>query len=264
MKSGEIVSNDVLQGGYLKVRFFAPEICSRAAPGQFVHVKIARLRDRLLRRPFSICDVAEDGMLTVIYKVVGSGTDVLASLEPGVVCDLLGPLGKPFSLPAVHEFPIIVAGGYGAAATLLLARRSPRKGLLLLGARSRDDLILTDAFTEAGFMVLAATDDGSCGKHGRVTELLPEALAAHRDKAVRVYGCGPMPMLLALAENLMANGYDNGELSLDHLMCCGVGACFACVVKVKSDNADGWRYARTCKEGPVFRADEVYLGDVNG
>ncbi len=264
MKIGEIVSNKILQGEYLQVQFYAPEICGIAAPGQFVHVKIARLRDRLLRRPFSICDVSEDGLLTVVYKVVGSGTEVLASLEPGTVCDLLGPLGKPFSLPADHELPIIVAGGYGAAATLLLAKRSPLKGVMLLGARSKEDLILTDVFANAGFTVKTATDDGSCGLHGRVTALLPETLAAHRDQKIKFYGCGPTPMLLALAKILQDKGYHNGELSLDHLMCCGVGACFACVVKVKADNADGWRYARTCKEGPVFRVNEVYLGDNDG
>ena len=134
MTTGEIVSNTILHDGYYKVEFFAPEICAKTQPGQFVHVKIANLRDRILRRPFSISDVNENGILTVIYKVVGEGTEVLAGLPAGTVCDLMGPLGKPFSLPGENELPVIVAGGYGSAATYLLAKRSPVKGVLLLGA----------------------------------------------------------------------------------------------------------------------------------
>jgi dihydroorotate dehydrogenase electron transfer subunit len=261
MKVGEIVSNHILQDDYYEVKFYVPEICEKTQPGQFVHVKIANLHDRILRRPFSICNVAKDGILTVVYKVVGRGTEVLSTLKPGTVCDLMGSLGTPFSLPAEDEFPIIVAGGYGSAATYLIAKRSHCKGLLLLGARSKDDLILTDKFADAGFDVRTATNDGSEGHKGFVTELIVQALAENPGKKIRFYGCGPTPMLLALAKILQDAGYNDGELSLDHLMCCGVGACFACVVKVKADNEDGWRYARTCKEGPVFKVEDVYIGE---
>ena len=258
MTTGEIVSNTILHDGYYKVEFFAPGICAKTQPGQFVHVKIANLRDRILRRPFSISDVNENGILTVIYKVVGEGTEVLAGLPAGTVCDLMGPLGKPFSLPGENELPVIVAGGYGSAATYLLAKRSPVKGVLLLGARSEADLILTDKFTAAGFDVRLATQDGSQGHKGLVTELIPPLLQEKSGHKIRFYGCGPMPMLIALSKMLQQGGFGGGEVSLDHWMCCGVGACFACVVKIKADNEDGWRYARTCKEGPVFTADDVY------
>jgi dihydroorotate dehydrogenase electron transfer subunit len=122
-------------------------------------------------------------------------------------------------------------------------------------------LILTDKFADAGFDVRTATNDGSEGHKGFVTELIVQALAENPGKKIRFYGCGPTPMLLALAKILQDAGYNDGELSLDHLMCCGVGACFACVVKVKADNEDGWRYARTCKEGPVFKVEDVYIGE---
>ncbi|MFA7230283.1 MAG: dihydroorotate dehydrogenase electron transfer subunit [Victivallaceae bacterium] len=261
MKNGEIVSNSVLKDDYYKVEFHAPDICRKTEPGQFVHVKIADLVDRILRRPFSISDVSADGRLTVIYKVVGEGTEVLSKLKAGSICDLMGPLGTPFSLPEEDEFPVIVAGGYGSAATYLLAERSPNKGILLLGARSKQDLILMDKFSSVGFEVKLSTNDGAAGHKGFVTELIPAVLKEHADKKLRFYGCGPTPMLLALAKILQAIGYGNGEISLDHLMCCGVGACFACVVKIKADNEDGWRYARTCKEGPVFKAAQVYIGE---
>jgi dihydroorotate dehydrogenase electron transfer subunit len=258
MTTGEIVNNAMLKDNYYKVEFFAPEICDKTQPGQFVHVKIANLRDRILRRPFSISDVNENGVLAVIYKVVGEGTQALAGLSAGTVCNLMGPLGKPFSLPRENELPVIVAGGYGSAATYLLAERSPVKGILLLGARSEADLILTEKFAAAGFDVRIATQDGSLGHKGLVTELIPPLLKEKSGKKIRFYGCGPAPMLIALSKMLQKNGFGDGQVSLDHLMCCGVGACFACVVKIKADNEDGWRYARTCKEGPVFTADEVY------
>lgn len=261
MKNGEIVSNAILQDSYYKVEFNVPEICAQTKPGQFVHVKIANLRDRILRRPFSICNVSENGRLTVVYKVVGEGTEALSTLEPGTQCDLMGPLGVPFSLPEGDEIPVIVAGGYGSAATYLIARRSKNPGFLLLGARSEKDLILTDKFSETGFDVRTATEDGSKGHKGLVTELIEPVIRENQGKKLRFYGCGPTGMLMALGKMLLERGYPDSELSLDHLMCCGVGACFACVVKVKADNEDGWRYARTCKEGPVFKASEVYYGE---
>ncbi len=261
MKIGEIISNRVLQDDYYEVRFYVPEICKKTQAGQFVHVKIANLQDRILRRPFSIADVSEDGLLTVVYKVVGQGTEVLSTLPAGTVCDLMGPLGKAYSMPEADEFPVIVAGGYGSAATYLIAKNSPAKGVLLLGARSKNDLILTDKFADAGCDVRTSTNDGSAGHKGFITELIPGILEENKGKKIRFYACGPTPMLLALAKILQDSGYGNGELSLDHLMCCGVGACFACVVKIKADNEDGWRYARTCKEGPVFKAADVYTGE---
>jgi dihydroorotate dehydrogenase electron transfer subunit len=261
MKIGEIVSNRILQDDYYEIKFYVPEICKKTQAGQFVHLKITNLKDRILRRPFSISNVSEDGLLTVIYKVVGKGTEVLSNLTVGTVCDLMGPLGTPYSMPEEDEFPIIVAGGYGSAATYLIAKNSSAKGILLLGARSKTDLILTDKFAEAGFDVRTSTNDGSQGHKGFVTELIAKALEENKGKKIRFYACGPTPMLLALAKILQGLGYDDGELSLDHLMCCGVGACFACVVRVKADNEDGWRYARTCKEGPVFKAIDVYTGE---
>ena len=258
MTKGEIVSNSLLKDSYYKVDFYVPDICAKTQPGQFVHVKIANLRERILRRPFSISDVNDSGILTVIYKIVGEGTQALAELPAGTVCDLMGPLGMPFSLPLEDELPVIVAGGYGSAATYLLAKRSPVKGVLLLGARSENDLVLTEKFAAAGFDVRLATQDGSRGHKGLVTELIPPLLQEHAGRKLRFYGCGPHPMLIALAKILQKSGFNDGEISLDHLMCCGVGACFACVVKIKADNEDGWRYARTCKEGPVFKAGDVY------
>ena len=157
--------------------------------------------------------------------------------------------------------PVAVAGGYGSAALYLLSRVSRQKGVLLAGARSKNDVILTDRYEKAGFDVRVATDDGSMGTKGVVTSLIPQVLEDCKGKKLLFYGCGPHPMLMALGKLLKEKGLD-GELSIDHKMCCGVGACFACVIKVNDPgSADGWRYARSCSEGPVFPLDDVYLGE---
>ncbi len=260
MNHGEIIRNRNLQGDYFQVEFFAPEIAVKAMAGQFTHVKIAALRDRILRRPFSInATDPEAGTVTVTYKIVGQGTEVLATLTPGMVCDLMGPLGNGFSAPVEDEIPVLLTGGYGVAATYLLTRSATRPGILLAGARTEADLILLDDYRASGFDVRAATNDGSAGIKGFVTDLLPQVLTEYAGMKLKFYACGPGPMLQALARILPEHGYPDAELSLDHLMCCGVGACFACVVKIKADNADGWRYARSCSEGPVFHASQIYL-----
>ena len=259
LEDAGILSNERFQGDYWRIIFRAPGVCPLVHPGQFVHVRISQLRDRVLRRPFSICDVSGEGTLTVVYKVVGEGTNALSHLRQGQACNLMGPQGMPFTLPNSDETPVIVAGGYGAAATYLLASRAPRKGILLLGARSSQDIILADAYKEAGFSVRMATEDGSAGTKGRVTVLL-ESLLGENIPHPRFYACGPHGMLIAAAKSFVGAGYNNAELSLDHLMCCGVGACFACVVRVKDTNSpDGWRYARTCSEGPVFDAGDICI-----
>ena len=255
-----ILKNECLKGLYRRIVFQAPEIARQALPGQFVHVKISAMKDRILRRPFSISNAdAEAGTLTLVYKIVGRGTEELSRMTSGEHCRILGPLGKPYTIPAKGIKPVLVAGGYGSAATYLLAKRCPEKGVLLLGARSDADLILIDEYEKLGFEVRVATNDGSVGKKGFVTDLLEEALVPDRS-ACFVYGCGPEPMLLALGKKALTLGV-GAELSLDQHMCCGVGACFACVVKLRDDSSpDGWRYSRSCKEGPVYTAEEVYYG----
>ena len=258
MKTGEIVSNVRLQGDYFKVKFFAPEISRAARAGQFVHVRIDRRGDRILRRPFSIHDAAPSGELTVVYKVVGSGTKALSELAPGACCDLLGPLGRGFSDQPEEVVPVLVAGGYGAAATYLLTRQMKQRGVFLLGARSAEDVLLTDSYRDAGYDVRIATNDGSLGRRGFVTELLDGLFREYAGRELFFYGCGPHPMLMALAR-ILRNRNQRGELSIDHLMCCGVGACFGCVVKVRSGAPEGWSWARACTDGPVFPLEDVYV-----
>ena len=260
MRQGEIIRSRRLKGDYHQVDFYAPDICSSARPGQFVHVRVAQLEAHILRRPFSINDVdPASGAVTVTYKVVGAGTAALAGLAPGVVCDVMGPQGNSYTLPEAGETPVMIAGGYGAAAMFLIAKRAANPGILLLGARSAADLILVEEYRKLGCDVRVATNDGSEGRRGLVTALLEDVLKTPETARRRFYACGPTPMLLAAGKMLLAAGRGDAELSLDQRMCCGVGACFACVVKVRDGAA--WRYSRSCAEGPVYPASEVYYGD---
>ena len=253
----EIIDNARIRGDYFKLVFSAPEMAERAAAGHFTHIRIDRRQDRILRRPFSIHDTdPAAGTVTVVYKVVGRGTAVLSELPSGTGIDALGPLGRAYTPPEPDVLPVAVAGGYGAAAMFMLTRKQP--GVLLMGARSAADVILTDRYRDAGYEVRVATNDGSLGTKGFVTDLIPQLVAENPGRKLFFYGCGPHPMLMALAKLLRERKLD-GELSVDHVMCCGVGACFACVVKVNDPgSADGWRYARSCSEGPVFPLADVY------
>ena len=171
----------------------------------------------------------------------------------------LGPLGTSYTVPDENTFPVIAAGGYGSASTLFLAKKSPRPGILFLGARTESDFILIDEYKALGWRVETATNDGSSGFKGFVTELM-EAKKDEFPAGTMVYGCGPAPMLYALAKTAAKLGL-KCEVSMDQHMGCGVGACFACVIKVVDRSSpDGWRYSRSCKEGVVYPATEVYCG----
>ena len=250
-----ILRNACLQGSYYRVDLRAPGVVPQVLPGQFVHVQLPDFEQHVLRRPFSVFNVDEaSGTLSLIYKIVGEGTARLAQLGEGVCLDLMGPLGHGYSEPPAGQKLVVVAGGYGCAATYLLVRRSPPPSVVCLGGRTAEDLLLVHEFRALGSAVHLATDDGSLGHRGVVTELLEQVL--DREPRPFVVACGPNPMLKAVCRIVAARGLQ-AEVSLDHVMCCGVGACFACVVKLKADNAAGWEYVRTCKSGPVFQASQV-------
>ena len=250
----EILCHEVLQGPYRRIVFNAPEIAKTAKPGQFVHVRILPLRDRILRRPFSICSAdPEKGSLTVVYKIVGEGTDVLSTMKPGDVCEILGPQGNSYSMPKDDEkiYPILVAGGYGSASTFFLAERLKQKGAFLTGARSGADLLLIEEYRNLGFDVRISTNDGSVGHQGFVTDLLAHTLREAGDRKPVIYACGPEPMLRAVYNKIEASG----ELSFEERMGCGFGACMGCSCKTITG------YKRICKEGPVMRKEEILWED---
>lgn len=251
------------------LRLAAPEIASRALPGQFVMLRQAGVNDPLIGRPLAVFDT--DGeTIDVVYLKKGKLTSRLATLAPGAMIDLWGPLGNGF-LPRSCEHLVMVAGGIGYTPFLLVAlealgrrqfgtpaRPSPAipRVSLLYGARSADLFAGIPEFEATGIDLQLATDDGSLGHHGRVTDLLQRVIDQSTNLAgVRVLCCGPEPMMHAVS-TLTTKAGVACEVSLETPMACGVGICFTCVAKVVGEDGE-WDYKRTCVEGPVFAAEKI-------
>ena len=244
----QIISNERDTDLYFRLVVRAPQIAPLVQPGQFAHLRILPMKDALLRRPFSIFQVAGN-TFSILYKSVGKGTEVLARMQPGEELSTIGPLGHGFTVPQPGgETPLLVAGGYGMAAMYLLAQRSPQKGIVFVGGRRRVDILCEEEFRALGWEVRVTTEDGSHGEKGLVTyPLIAELRQITAGR--KLFACGPTPMLKAIAR--IAGEFNvPAELSMDEHMCCGVGVCLTCVIPIK--NGDGWDYQRTCSEGPVF------------
>jgi dihydroorotate dehydrogenase electron transfer subunit len=267
----QIVANERDTDSYFRLVVRAQEIAPLIQPGQFAHVRVAALKDALLRRPFSIFQV-EDDTFSILYKTVGKGTEALSRLKSGDELGVIAPLGHGFTVPKRGgETPLLVAGGYGMAALYLLAQRSPQKGIVFVGGRRRVDILCEKEFRALDWDVRVTTEDGSHGRKGMVTDLLRAELRGHRTgkaqtkkpkirnpqsatRNCKLFACGPTGMLQAVGR--IADEFQvPAELSMDEHMCCGVGVCLTCVIPVKS--GEGWEYQRTCTEGPVFDARNV-------
>jgi NAD(P)H-flavin reductase len=245
-------------GAYVELTLAAPEVAARAVPGQFVAFAVGgRESAMLLRRSIAIAGTA-DGRLTVVVAPHGPGSTWLAGLQPGATVDVVGPLGRPFPLPAPGTPALLVGGGYGAAALVGLAaalRDTGSRVLAACGAASADRLCSVDELSALA-EVAVTTDDGSAGERGWVTDAVGRVL----DQVGVVYACGPMGMLRAVAELATALGVPS-YVAVEESMACGIGVCMTCVLPVVG--ADGrTRFSRSCTEGPVFGGDRVRFADV--
>ncbi|MBE9487174.1 MAG: dihydroorotate dehydrogenase electron transfer subunit, partial [Chloroflexi bacterium] len=237
-----------------------------AKPGQFVMFRVQRSLPPLLRRPFGIfragfmmpdCDgMAEKEFIEILYKVVGSGTEIMQELHQGDRVELLGPLGRGFDPGDPHEEKILVGGGIGLVPLYMLAEKliETSQVRLLMGGRTRDDIIAVTEFERLGVETYVSTEDGSLGEEGLVTQVLQRKLDKYPKASV--YACGPMPMIDAV-QKICAERGTSLQVSLEALMACGVGACLGCVVKGAGHSTENPRYLCTCKQGPVFYAEEL-------
>ena len=249
----EIATNERVTRDTWLMGLRSAEIAQAAKPGQFVMIRVGSGLDPLLRRPFSICGIREDRFL-VLYRVVGRGTSLMTGLREGDRIWALGPLGKSFALPKNQASRLLVGGGIGIAPLVFFGQfYREMKGPFMMGFRSDKDVISPRRITgdDTGFLV--ATDDGTRGHPGPVTDLLEERLRGNGGE-VAVYTCGPKPMLRKVAQITMALGIPC-QVSLEARMACGLGACQGCAVKASSDS--GKSYVHVCKEGPVFEAEEI-------
>jgi dihydroorotate dehydrogenase electron transfer subunit len=231
---------------------------SAIKPGQFVHVQIPG-NDIFFRRAFSIYTVDKaDRSIELLFKVFGRGTSRLARCRKGDRISVVGPLGNSFKLPSKKETPILVAGGVGMPPMRLLAEVMIERGfepgriIYLYGGNTKDDLVDIARIRKPGIKVVPVTLDGSCGKKGLVTEPLLELLDTI-EGPVRMYGCGPEPMLKAVDDIAMSRNIP-GQVSLEAPMPCGVGICLGCIKPLREGG-----YTRVCRDGPVYDFGEVLL-----
>ncbi len=239
----------MLAAGIFSFWIREPHLARRVRPGQFLNVKVSAGPDPLLRRPISVADVEQD-RLRLVFQVKGRGTAALATLGQGSELDVLGPLGKPAPMFEGRDV-FLVGGGVGAAPLLFLCRQSAHSNRVrvFLGARTRKQLILVRDFRALEVPVRVATDDGSLGYAGPVTELAEPGIKKISQPVV--FACGPRPMLADLVRRVdpvSVWGF------VEERMGCGTGICYCCALPKK-----GGGFVRFCEQGPVVQLNEVEL-----
>ncbi|PIP18725.1 MAG: dihydroorotate dehydrogenase electron transfer subunit [Candidatus Omnitrophica bacterium CG08_land_8_20_14_0_20_41_16] len=261
----KIIYNKKFKGDYWHCIIDAPLIAKKSIPGQFVNIKLSDTLEPFLRRPFSIHRIGSPAKgnflpktIEILYKIIGQGTEILSGRKKGEYLDIIGPLGNGFDYTRTHEHTntrtILVAGGMGVAPLVFLSEKIKAKAkVALIGARTKAQVLCEKEFKNSGCDVKIATDDGSAGFKGKVTELLRQVLLTNsrtHELTNYIYACGPKPMLKAVAG--IAKKYRvSAQISLEEHMACGIGACLGCVVKTKTG------YKRACKDGPVFEAQDI-------
>lgn len=259
MTNATVVENIEVAPSYYKISF-KWKTKKAVCPGHFVMLKVTDSLDPLLRRPFSVYNArAMKGyvLAEVLYKVVGKGTGIMAEMNKGDVLDVLGPLGKSFPNVKDASKLIMVAGGIGLAPFYLLARGQKQKALLIFGGRTKADVSIAKPFKSLSSVTLkVATEDGSSGTKGRVTDVLEKTLK----KDSIIYACGPLPMLKAVAVMAEECGV-RAYVSLESSMACGIGVCLGCAVRakppVKRPTTEDKKYSMVCSDGPVFDARAI-------
>ncbi len=241
----EIVDNQSIYAQF-KLLTLSPEYSiDMPLPGQFYMLGLSS-DFLLLKRPFSHFRRSINGDIQILYKIVGKGTSILGSLGRGALVELLGPLGN--SYPSPENSAIIVAGGIGIASLYSLIE-TLNKPVVFYGARSSGELLFLDEIKNLSEKVFISTEDGSAGEKGLITESLKRYLSTIGGD-ITIYACGPSGMLRTVSTVARERGYV-AYLSVEERMACGIGACFGCVIKTTEG------YKRVCKEGPVFRSDEI-------
>ena len=283
-----VVSNERLTEYCWRITLEADQIASEVKPGQFIHVRISESNDPYFRRPFSVfrC-VRLDGIalgIQVVYKVVGRGTRLMTSLRRGDELDIIGPLGHAFEWHHDKKIHNLLAGGIGAAGLFMLGEEISKTvrehGLelnILLGDKTKKNIIMEKEFRALNGKVLVSTDDGTYGYHGSVTEMLKDAIDREEiSPNCAIYACGPEPMYKALS--LTCQQYNiPAQIAMERHMMCGIGACLMCTCYVDKKIVLKYRdltsshilfgpekeygHALVCRDGPVFNIGEVIFDE---
>ena len=251
-ETARVIANSRVSDRLYVLELESPQIASAIQPGQFVHLLVPGMPDKLLRRPFSVYKAdAAAGTFSILYQVVGAGTEVLASVASGAETSVIGPIGNTWTPPDTGNV-LLVGGGVGAAPLFMLAASAAsvdRRVTVVLGAQTKDALVtLDDYHALPNVDVVPATDDGSFGFAGFCTSPAQEAIDSGGFAWVAC--CGPEPLMRIVSGIALEAGLPV-QVSLERRMACGVGACLSCVV----DTVEGKK--RCCVDGPIFNADEV-------
>lgn len=266
----EITGNKEISEGFYRMRLESAYLAANSKPGQFVEVKCSSGPDPLLRRPLGIHRVVKGG-IELLYKIIGRGTGLIARMKPGDTLDVIGPLGNGFDLSPHRGADILVAGGHGVAPLVALADslvnsvgrivdREKRGIHVFIGAKTAKHILCAKDFGKLGCDVHVATEDGSGGSKGLITNSLAAFLnTIHYPLCTTIYACGPTGMLKAVAGIAMEK-HIPCQVSLEERMACGVGVCLGCPVKVTRSpghQVTGFEYKMVCKDGPVFNAEDI-------
>ncbi|MDD2752053.1 MAG: dihydroorotate dehydrogenase electron transfer subunit [Candidatus Omnitrophica bacterium] len=252
-----ILAKQKLAKDFFGLRLSSHKIAANAKPGQFVEVRVKNSFLPLLRRPLGVHQVGRNNF-ELLFQVVGPGTQILSQKNLGDYLDVIGPLGNGFDFQLPRR-KVLVAGGMGVVPLLFLAQKltecqvssAKYRTTVLIGAKNKAQIICARDFKKFGCEVLIATDDGSKGFKGKVTDLLKKFLRGTSNRLDgTIYSCGPKLMLKEVAK-LSQDFNIPAQISLEEHMACGIGACLGCAVETKQG------FKRVCKEGPVFNAEEI-------
>lgn len=259
-----IVDHEQVARQTYRLRLKAPQIAARANAGQFTMLRVGVGFDPLLRRPFSFHRISpQEGMIDILYRVVGRGTWQLTQCRVGTAVNLIGPLGNAFEVPTADISRIVlIAGGIGIAPLYALLRtiitRRPEADVhLFYGARTAAELLPASVFVDCPISIHWSTDDGSYGYCGRVPQLFAEHAESALSRPAMVYSCGPLVMQYHVARWALSHGTP-AQLSLESYMACGLGACLGCALPaVSADDSSAEHYVHVCKDGPIFSPGSI-------
>ncbi|MDD4036139.1 MAG: dihydroorotate dehydrogenase electron transfer subunit [Bacilli bacterium] len=254
VESMHVIKNECITKDIYKMIISGNNVKLMSKPGQFVTIKIDNNDSLILRRPISICEIdQENNCFTIIYRVVGKGTELLTNKKVGDNIDILGPLGNGFNIDNINKnkITVIVGGGIGIPPLYELAKRLKEQNIriiIILGFNSYADIFYEKEFKQLSETYIS-TIDGSYGYKGNALDLIDK-------KNINfdyIYACGPKGMLKAIDDKYRTT--KKGYLSLEEKMACGIGACTGCVCKIRGKN----EYKRVCKDGPIFALGEIEL-----
>ncbi|MDP3980200.1 MAG: dihydroorotate dehydrogenase electron transfer subunit [Chlamydiota bacterium] len=250
-----VVSNEKLAPDIYRLRLAVEDLGTNYQPGQFAMLRLCHGEGSVLPRPYSI-HWAEKNLIEFLYKVYGKGSAGISRLRPNELVSVLGPLGNSFTTSLADEI-ILVAGGIGIAPFVYLVDQyfKNKRVMLFTGNQNKSQVILTDVFSKMSVKVIHATDDGSVGVHGLITDVFKDYLENINDSKTReIFVCGPKQMEIKVAK-ICADYHMQAQFAMEEYMACGMGVCMGCVIPCQCHEEKN--YKRVCIEGPVFYGHEI-------